>query len=736
MLNRTTRRLALLAAAAGVALATSPAWAAEAAAADAGAATNVDPVVVTATRTEKALDEAPVTASVITDKQMDDRLVTDIKDLIKYEPGVSVRTSPARFNAAGSGTGRDGNSGFNIRGLEGNRVLIQVDGIRMPDAFDFGAQNVGRGDYADLGMIKSVEIVRGPASALYGSDGLAGSVSFFTKDPKDFLRDGRSWAAEGKAGYASADDSAYGNILFAGQSGDWEGMISYTRREGHEQETKGGVGGVGAARTEANPQDLESNAILAKLVFTPQDGHRLRFTYDHFDSEMDADVLSAQGTSLGVTTTQVLAHDETDRDRFSLDYRYNGGAGLLTAVNAAVYYQDSTTRQFTFEDRSTTDRTRDNTFDNQVWGGSLQIDSQLQTGGLSHYLTWGGDVSFTRQEMVRRGTVPGAGDSFPSRAFPNTDYTLVGLFVQDELNFLDGRLTVYPALRFDYYDLSPEDDALYTGPAPKGSSDSHVSPKLGVVWSATDNIKLFGNIASGFKAPAPSQVNTSFSNPLQGYTSISNPDLKPETSQTIDGGIRWSNDRLYVELAAFAGKYDDFISREQVSGVIGNPGNPGVFQFINYSEVKIRGLEAKARLRLDGGWTLIAAASGARGDAKNDLGKGPLTTIDPVKVVAGAAWDAPSGAYGGELTITHIAGKDEDRACAATCFVPGAADVIDLTAYWNVTDTVTLRGGIFNLTDQKYWWWSDARGLSATATNVDAFTQPGRNFGLSLSLKL
>ncbi len=732
MLYRTSRRLALLAAAAGAALAAAPAWSAEAAAGDAA---TVDPVVVTATRTEKPLDEAPVTASVITDKQMDDRLVTDIKDLIKYEPGVSVRTSPARFNAAGSGTGRDGNSGFNIRGLEGNRVLIQVDGIRVPDAFDFGAQNVGRGDYADLGMIKSVEIVRGPASALYGSDGLAGAVSFFTKDPKDFLREGRSWAAEAKAGYASADDSAYGNLIFAGRTGDWEGMISYTRREGHEQETRGGVGGAGAARTEANPQDYGSNAILAKLVFTPQDGHRIRLTYDHLDSEMDADVLSAQGTSMGVTTTQVLAHDETDRDRISLDYRFNNGSGLLTAVNAAVYYQDSTTRQYTFEDRSSVDRTRDNTFDNKVWGGTVQVDSQFETGGLSHYLVWGGDISKTRQEMVRRGTVPSAGDSFPSRAFPNTDYTLVGLYVQDELKFLDGRLSIYPALRFDYYDLSPKADALYVGPAPKSSSDSHVSPKLGVVWAATDSVKVFANIAAGFKAPAPSQVNTNFSNPLQYYTSISNPDLKPETSETIDGGVRWTSGRFYAEVSAFAGRYEDFISREMVSGSL-RPGDPGVFQFVNFSDVKIRGLEAKARLRLDGGWTLIAAASGARGDAKNSRGSAPLTSIDPVKVVAGAAWDDPSGRYGGELSITHVAGKDESRACTTACFAPPSFDVIDLTAYWNVTDNVTLRGGVFNLTDQKYWWWSDVRGVNPAVNPVDAFTQPGRNFGLSLSLKL
>jgi len=724
-----SRRLTLMGATALLALTAAPAFAD-----DALTAALVEPVVVTATRTEKPLDEIPVTASVITGEQIDDRLVTDIKDLIKYEPGVSVRTAPARFNAAGSGTGRDGNSGFNIRGLEGNRVLITVDGIRMPDAFGFGPQAVGRGDYAELDMIKSVEIVRGPASALYGSDGVAGSVSFFTKNPEDYLRGDQTWAAQARAGYASADESTYGNLLFAGVAGRWQGMISYTRREGSEQETQGAVGGRGAARTQANPQDIVSNAVLAKLVFEPAEGHSLRLTWDHLDREMDADVLSA----VTATTLRVLAHDETDRDRVSFDYHYTGGEGLIGEARANLYYQDAATTQFTFEDRTAPDRTRDNSFDNTVWGAGLQLDSRFQTGGLTHHVSWGGDWSRTRQEGVRDGTIPTPPDVFPNRAFPNTDYTLVGLYVQDEIGLLGGKVTVFPALRFDWYDLDPSDDALYTGPAPEGSSDSHISPKLGVVWNATDELKLFANVAVGFKAPAPSQVNNAFSNPAQGYTSIPNPDLKPETSETIEAGVRWSSGRFSLSGAAFAGRYEDFISQEVVAGSF-IPADPAVFQFINLGKVKIHGVEAKARVQLDGGWSLIAAASGARGDAESGGTKSALGTVDPFKFVAGATWNDPAGRFGGELTWTHSAGKDEDRvgtACTPSCFVPDAFDVIDLTAYWNVNDNLVLRGGVFNLTDQTYWWWGDARGLSSTAINTDAYTQPGRNIGVSLTVKL
>lgn len=723
-MTRSNFRAALLGATAVAALAAALPASAE----DSAATAAVDPLIVTATRSEKAVDDLPVSATVITSEQIEDRLVTDFKDLTKYEPGVSVRSAPARFNAAGVGVGRDGNAGFNIRGLEGNRVLIQVDGIRVPDAFDFGAQFVGRGGYGDLGLVKSVEIVRGPASALYGSDGLAGSVSFFTKDPSDVLKGDRDFAAEARAGYGSADESTYGSVLFAGRVGAWSGLVSYGRREASETETKGSIGGTGLTRTEANPQSFESTSVLAKVAFEPTDGHRFRLTYDHYDSEMDADVLS----SVTASTLKVLAHDETDRDRVSLDYRYSGSSDLLTDALLAVYYQDSTTSQFTFEDRTAPDRSRLNTFDNTVWGVSAQFNSTFQTGSVSHRIVWGGDWSQTRQEQIRSGAVPTPPDVFPGRAFPNTDYQLAGVFVQDEIGLLDGRLVLYPALRYDWYELTPEDDALYTGPAPVSQSESQLSPKLGVVWTITDNVELFGNVAIGFKAPSPSQVNTSFSNPLQGYTSISNPNLKPEKSESAEVGLRWKSDRLFIQASAYTGQYEDFISREAISGSFAAP--PIVFQFINFSDVEISGYEAKARLILDESWAISAGLNSTEGEVKTATGTAPLASVDPLKFSASLRWRDPEGRFGAELSLITSAAKEQ--ADAGSSFAPPSFGVLDLTGFWNVTDNVALRGGVFNLADEKYWYWSDVRGVAPTSVEKDAFTMPGRSFGVSLTLKL
>ncbi len=90
-------------------------------------------ITVTATRIPQSVQDVPATVSVIDEQKIADEIATDVKDLIRFEPGVSVRRAPTRFGAAQGTTGRDGNAGFNIRGLDGNRVLVQVDGIRVPD---------------------------------------------------------------------------------------------------------------------------------------------------------------------------------------------------------------------------------------------------------------------------------------------------------------------------------------------------------------------------------------------------------------------------------------------------------------------------------------------------------------------------------------------------------------------------------------------------------------------------
>ena len=151
-------------------------------------------VVVSGSRSEQSRDDLAVSTEVITRDEIESKQITDIRDAVRDLPNVSVKRAPARFGLAQGSTGRDGNAGFNIRGLDGNRVLMLTDGIRTPRSYVFSANAFGR-DYFDISLVERIEIIKGPASALYGSDGLAGLVNFITRDPESFLRDGRPSAA-------------------------------------------------------------------------------------------------------------------------------------------------------------------------------------------------------------------------------------------------------------------------------------------------------------------------------------------------------------------------------------------------------------------------------------------------------------------------------------------------------------------------------------------------------------
>jgi hemoglobin/transferrin/lactoferrin receptor protein len=527
-------------------------------------------------------------------------------------------------------------------------------------------------------------------------------------------------------------------------------MIAYTRRDGHELDTRGSIDAPNATRTTANPQDTRSNALLGKLIFEPDARNRIRLTLDHLDDHVATNVLSgvAAVPSAATSVIGLTARDRTKRNRVSLDWRYTG-QGVIDSAQVTTWYQDSLNRQFTAEDRNTAaDRTRINTFANRVFGASAELHSDFSTGAITHRLVYGADGSITRQKGVRDGTVPTAPDVFPTRAFPITDYTLVGGYVADQIGIGDKLVTLFPALRFDYYKLDPKSDPLLSGFASAGQHDSHVSPKIGAVVQPIEGLNLFANYARGFKAPSPTQVNQFFQNLAQGYTSIPNPDLRPETSETFEGGVKIGKGPISAAATGFTGRYHNFISQEVVSGGF-TPTNPAVFQFINLNRVRIRGAEGTIDARSSIGITGRFAISYTKG---NVIGTGnvhsPLSTVDPLKLVAGLGYDTPDKRHGGQIIATHSAQKSLSSTTYATsngttsictgtggCFRPGGFTILDATAYAKIGQMFTVRAGIFNLFDKKYAWWSDVRGLAASSTVTDAYTQPGRNASVSLTAR-
>lgn len=701
-------------------------------------------IVVTATRAPIQAADAPATVTVITAEQIADEMATDIKDLVRFEPGVSVPRSPARFGAALGSTGRAGNEGFVIRGIGGNRTAILVDGVRVPDGFSFGAQAAGRGDYVDLGLVKSVEILRGPASALYGSDGLSGAVSFTLSEPADFLTGNADVAGLVRGSYSSDDNEFSETAIVAGRNGALSAMFAYTRRDFEELDNKGTNNASDSTRTAPNPQEGHSDAWLGRFVVDAGNGHKLRLTGEYTRTYLFSDVLSGRSA----TVLDLYGEDTGKRARLAADWSWQG-EGTIEYAQLGAYWQDAEDRQFTFEDRNpAVDRTRINTFENRVYGVSGEVRAAFSTGALAHRLVMGGDVSFTRQEGLRDGTVPPAGETFPTRAFPATDFTLGGFFVGDEISIADGLVTLFPALRFDAYKLDATDDPLLPTFAGADQSDSRVSPKIGAVVKLGESVRAFANYATGFKAPEPSQINQFFENLAFGYTSLPNPDLGPERSESWEGGVRYTSGGLNLSATAFKSDYKDFISQEVVGGSF-TPADPARYQFINIGKVEVKGLEGKAEYSTRSGITGRFAIAYAKGDEVHpNGGRLALDTIDPLNLVLGLGYRDPEGRFGGEVIATHNARKslhatsgvdvegDPTTTCSgAPCFRPDSFTIVDATVFVRPAEALTLRAGVFNITNEKYAYWSDVRGLSATSAVTDAYTRPGRNFSASASLR-
>ncbi|WP_233997193.1 TonB-dependent hemoglobin/transferrin/lactoferrin family receptor [Porphyrobacter sp. HT-58-2] len=753
-----TNKLALSVAPIAVLAAPASAYEAALTSAEAEAAAEAEPqqqtgrITVTATRTPVLQEEVAATVTIITSEEIADQLATDIRDLVRFEPGVTVRRAPARFGAAIGSTGRAGNEDIAIRGIGGNRVLIQVDGIRSPQGFSFGPQSAGRDGFADVSLVKQVEILRGPASALYGSDGLAGAVSFVTADPVDLIK-GEDFGGFVSSQYSSEDNEFAQTVTLAGQTGNVSAMIAYTRRDFNELENRGANVGTGPLRTAPNPQDGQSDAVLAKLVWD-NGPHRIRLTGEWLDTAVETEVLTGLGPAFTFGPRPVWnvdglnARDTTERVRASLDWTYEGsGDDAIEYAFLSAYWQDAEDRQFAFEERTSLtampapDRERLNTFENRVYGAVGELRSGFELGGMKHRIALGGDVSWTRQEGLRDGTFPGRGESFPTRAFPVTDFTLGGFFISDEITLLDGALKLFPALRFDFYDLNPTDDPLLTTFTPAGQSDSRLSPKFGATVKLTDTVILFGNYAQGFLAPTPSQVNNFFEFIAGGYTSIPNPDLRPETSESFEVGARYVGDIFTLQVTGFRGDYDNFISQQVIRGGF-TPQDPAIFQFVNFSAAEIEGIEARAEMKLDSGVFARFAMAYVNGDVVNPGGaRVPLDTIDPFNLVGSLGYRDPQGRFGGELILTHNGRKERrevERAADGTdLFVrPEASTILDLTAFVAVTDRLKLRAGVFNLTNETFALWSDVRGLRVENANIlDAFTRPGRNVSVSASYR-
>jgi hemoglobin/transferrin/lactoferrin receptor protein len=714
----------------------------------------LEQITVTGTRTPRRVSDSPANITVIEQQQLDRNVVQDIEDMVRYIPGVSVGNNL-----------RYGFQDFNIRGLEGNRVLIQVDGIRQPERFVFGPFNLGR-DYFEIETLKTVEIVRGSASSLYGSDALGGVVTYTTVDPSDLLAISGENTYFGLTSQANSKNTGYTNTLaMAGRQDRLEAMLMYTRRDFSETE-------IFSRNSEINnPQSGFGNNFLAKAVYRLDENSSFKLTAEYFNRVTDTTTLPFNLASGILNFNETI---DTERTRISLEYAYeNPENRLFQVATARVYYQPATSSETSLDEkrilRDETPVSRDtfNELVSDLVGGDLQVQSNFRTGSLNHRLVLGMELNNTRNERPRdriqtnlntgEATREIPPDTFPTKDFPDSNTARFGIYLQDEIETEQGQLTFIPGIRYDTYDLSPEADEIFSASGAEAvslSADS-ISPKLGMVWKFSPELTAVAQYSRGFRAPQYNEVNSGFTNltsPFFRYRTLSNPDLKPETSDSFELGLRGIFPRASFSVTGFYNTYDDFIEAfvevgaepsPPDSGPPGGPPPPPVilFQSQNISRARIYGVEATGSYFFNPdltGWSLDASLAWSVGDNLTD--DQPLLSINPLEAIVSLNYDDPNDKWGARLIATLVGDpRDPEREPTPTNpdqppavpFVPSGFTVVDVLGYYNINESYSLNFGIFNLFDTEYFRYSDVRFLNQ-GPEVARFAQPGTNAAINL----
>lgn len=697
--------------------------------------TQLDAVTTAATRTKRPIDEVPGTVSVITTDDMNRDNMQDMRDLVRNEPGVSVGTQPARA----------GFTNYVIRGIGGNRVVILSDGVRVPD---FPGSNAGAGnytrDFVDLESVKQVEIVRGPASALYGSDALGGVVAYTTKDPSDYLvLGGKNYYASLKGSYSGADQSFAETVTGAYRAGNIEFLGIYTRRDGGAMQPAN-------SSLATNPETWGENNFLGKLVYRPTESDTIRLIGEYYAKTQNTEVLSNVGDfpSLVAKIYDEWGRDYTKRSRISAQWVHDAPVGFVDRIDLMAYFTQAIRQEDTMQLRGANNgvipsnyRFSSFWFTQNIYGAELQLNTKAKLFDLSNYFTYGLSFSYTTTSRPRNrqqvtlstgiATQTSGGETFPNKNFPDTNTVQAGAYLQDEITA--GRLTVTPAVRVDYYGLSPNPDADFWRSSgavnllPTASTYWSASPKLGLLYRFTDEYSGFAQYARGFRAPPYDNANFAFNNATSFYQILPNANLKPETSDGFELGLRGKyKEGSSWQLSGFYNLYNNFID----TVVVGMLGPITQFQYVNLSNVTIWGIEARGEYRFLPNWGVLGYFAYAKG-TDNQTGL-PVDSVDPWKASARLRYGYQQG-LGAQLIGTLVGAHDQ--VSNPTYFQTPGYFTLDATVGYNFDDRVKVNVGAFNITNAKYWNSQDVIGVAATSTQLDRYAQPGRYFGANLTMK-
>jgi len=297
-------------------------------------------------------------------------------------------------------------------------------------------------------------------------------------------------------------------------------------------------------------------------------------------------------------------------------------------------------------------------------------------------------------------------------------------------------------VRYDYQKLESESDLILenTGlnyPLTELEHD-RVSANLGLRWPATDALTFSAQYAQGFRAPPPEDVNLVlfYQLPFVTVTSIPNPDLKPETSEGYELGVAYESPAYALRFSAFDNYYEDFIqSRTLVNTDPGTTPPTQTYQSINIDRVRIYGAELRYLQQLGAwnaglqDWSFELGAEWLRGENRET--DEPLNDVGPPRAVLALQWE-PTDNWSARAVSTFVRRHDRLDETADDLYSPAGYAVHDLTVDYRFAPDWTMRAGVFNVADKKYYEWAAVSNRVEDDPLLPYLAASGRHLSLGI----
>ena len=656
----------------------------------------LDPISVTATRNPIKAFEYPGMVTVIGREEIQLRQASTPDDVLQFVPNVEFTGGPRRTGEVPS-----------IRGFDGADVVILLDGARQ----NFGSAHDGR-FFVDPSLLKQVEVLRGSASALYGSGGTGGVIEFRTIDARDFLRQGETFGATVSGGYQSVADERIGTLsTYAAPLDGLDIVASITKRDS-------GTIDLGDGNELSNTDD-DIISGLGKVSLSFAEHHRLEGSFLRFDNDAE-EPNNAQG--LGGDD---IVDKEISNNTARAAYRYKNPDDNLFDLDFVTYYTTFKADEQRLDGNGIGPEGELLKRDVDTIGLRLDNRSRLEISqDMMLTFTYGGEFYRDEQEGEASGD--------DREGVPDADADFFGIFAQAELAFsepfgvIPGDLLVIPGLRYDYYDAdSVIDDAI---------EEDKLSPRIGISYLPVDWFLLFANYAQAFRAPTFDELyatglhfQVDFGPPFGTANNffIPNPDLKPQETETVEfgGGFDFDNlvqggDRLQIKASHFRIWGDDFIDTQVIQPFAAD----GVTQQVNVEDARLWGTEVEAsyesdRALLTFGYSTI--------DGRDDEARTKLGILAPDQFAINAAVKLPE--FNSILGWRALVARDFTKTDVEENERDGYV-VNDVYFAWQPTEGL-LRGlrldlGIDNVFDETY-----------ARTFTDS-KEAGRSFKASISYSL